>query len=88
MVIQSQLNKNCIRRNLGVSEIEEDSEGVLLNIPSFNPIVQGVAINKPAGSLIGPIFSNHCVDINKSKVYSTEGIFLGPVKYLQSKYEN
>lgn len=85
VIIQSKMDKNCIRRSIGVREITNDSEAVLLNIPSFNPIIPGVAINKPEGGLIGPIFSRHCVDILRSKVFSTDGLFLGTVKAFQIK---
>lgn len=87
VVIQSRLDKNCIRHNIGSSVTGNDTEAILINIPSFNPMVSGVAINKQGGGLVGPIFSKHCVDILRSKVFSTNGILLGTVKALQSKYQ-
>ncbi len=86
VVIQSHLDKNCIRKKIDEQAVENDSAGVLINIPSFNPIVAGIAINRPDGELIGPIFSNRCANLDKSNVFSKNGVFLGSVQSLRQRY--
>jgi len=83
VVLRSKMNKNCVRKSIGVAEVLGDSEGVLITLPSFNALVSGIQVNLPDARLQGPMFENGCADFSSSEVYSTDGVFLGTVTTLR-----
>jgi len=86
VVLHSKLNKNCIRRFLGLLEIPNDEYAKLITLPSFNRIVTGIAINSPNSKLQGPFFDNSCANLLESEVFSIDGLFLGTVGWLRARF--
>lgn len=84
--LQSKLSKNCVREKIGVNIQPDDIEGLLINMPSFNPLFRGVSINRPTSSLFGPIFQNNCVNLLESEIYSIDGILLGDVESMRKRF--
>jgi hypothetical protein len=83
VLLRSKLNKNCVRKSIGVPEDPEDPVGVLMTLPSFNTLLSGIQVNRPDAKLQGPMFESGCTDLGSSEVYSTDGVFLGTVDALQ-----
>jgi len=86
VILQSNLNKNCVRRAMGMLEIDNDASGNLITLPSFNQLVMGLAINNSQSKMQGPFFDNGCVNLTDSEVFSTEGIFLGTVGWMRERF--
>ncbi|MFW9845150.1 MAG: metallophosphoesterase [Candidatus Thorarchaeota archaeon] len=86
VVLKSQLDKNCVRRELGVLERPEDKRGTLITLPSFNEMFAGIQINTPKGSFQGPLFENGCAGLIQSEVYSITGVYLGTVEELRERF--
>jgi metallophosphoesterase superfamily enzyme len=70
---------------MGLDERTNDSSGTLVILPSFNPLLAGLAINMPQTRLQGPFYDNGCFNLDRAEVYSTQGIFLGTVQSLKRK---
>ncbi|MHA1638519.1 MAG: metallophosphoesterase [Candidatus Thorarchaeota archaeon] len=85
VVIKSKLDIDCIRKNMGMLEMD-DEKSVLITLPSFNELISGMYINRPNASFIGPLFENQCTDLRSSEVFSLDGIFLGTVEDLQNQF--
>ncbi|MFX1481824.1 MAG: metallophosphoesterase [Promethearchaeota archaeon] len=85
VVVKSKLNKNCVRRNLGILEDPDDIECTVVTLPSFNELFTGVSINSSTSKFQGPFFENKCTDLLKSEVYSIQGLFLGTVEWLRER---
>ncbi|MHA1965159.1 MAG: metallophosphoesterase [Candidatus Thorarchaeota archaeon] len=86
VVVKSKLDKNCVRRAMGILEIPSDDESVLFTLPSFNELLSGVSINYPKSEFQGPLFENQCASFLESEVFSIDGIFLGSVKWLRERF--
>jgi metallophosphoesterase superfamily enzyme len=86
IILHSKLNKDCIRRYLGILEIPNDEYAKLITLPSFNKIIAGIAINSPNSKLQGPFFDNLCADFLESEVFSIDGLFLGTVEWLRDRF--
>jgi hypothetical protein len=86
VILRSKLDKACVRQNIGAPEAPDDSEGVVVTLPSFNELLSGVQVNTPKTTLYGPIFQNGCADILKSDVYSIAGVYLGTVESLRERF--
>lgn len=85
VILRSRLNKNCLRENIGIPQGQEDSDGVLITLPSFNTLISGLPLNQQGAKLQGPLFESGCVDLPTSEVYSIDGVFLGSVEFLQAQ---
>jgi putative SbcD/Mre11-related phosphoesterase len=85
VVLKSKLDKNCVRRALGMLEVPDD-DSVLISLPSFNELLSGVSINYPKSELQGPLFDNKCASLLDSEVFSIDGIFLGSVDWLRERF--
>ncbi|MHB8605351.1 MAG: metallophosphoesterase [Thermoplasmatota archaeon] len=60
----------------------EDAELVVM--PAFNELVAGTAFNAPQGrDLLGPLFVNGCVDVERARLITLDGVELGTVKALR-----
>jgi putative SbcD/Mre11-related phosphoesterase len=87
VVLHSQLDKNCVRRCLGMLEIADDEYTKLVTLPSFNKILSGISVNSPSTKLQGPFFDNSCTDLIESEVFSIDGLFLGTVGWLRERFK-
>ncbi len=87
VALRTQLDKNCVRRAKGQLEMDSDKCSLTV-LPSFNELLTGVYINRPTSRLQGPLFDNGCANLKDSEVYSADGIYLGSVKDLQSRYNS
>jgi len=85
VILRSRLDKQCVRMKMGIEEETKDSEGKLLVLPGFNPLLTGISINRIDSELQGPFYTNGCIDFLDSDVLSTQGVFLGKVKLLRKK---
>lgn len=86
IILHSKLDKTCVRQNIGAPEAPDDSEGVVVTLPSFNELFSGVQVNTPKTTFYGPFFENGCADILKSDVYSIAGVYLGTVESLRERF--
>jgi putative SbcD/Mre11-related phosphoesterase len=85
VVLKSKLDRNCVRRELGILEVPENSQATLVTLPTFNEMFGGVAVNSPRSTFYGPLFENGCASLEDSEAYSIEGIFLGKVSWLREQ---
>ena len=86
VVLKSKLDRNCVRRAMGILDIPSDDECVLITLPSFNELLSGVSINYPKSEFQGPLFENKCASLLDSEVFSIDGIFLGSVNWLRERF--
>jgi len=86
VVLRSKLDKNCVRRAIGVLEIPEDVMCSLVTLPSFNELLSGISANHPKSAFLGPLFENQCTSLAESEVYSVDGIYLGSVKWFRERF--
>jgi putative SbcD/Mre11-related phosphoesterase len=86
IVLQSRLDKNCVRCAIGALETPEDTKCILITLPSFNELLSGVSVNYPKSAFLGPLFENKCAHLSDSKVYSIDGIYLGSVEWLRERF--
>ncbi|MFW9793761.1 MAG: metallophosphoesterase [Candidatus Thorarchaeota archaeon] len=86
VIIQSKLDKNCVRQSMGILENPEDTDCIMITLPSFNELFSGVPINYSTSKFYGPLFENKCASLHGSEVYSIEGLFLGTVDWLQERF--
>ena len=86
VILQSKLSKNCVRRHMGLLEIDEDDRAVLVSLPSFNQLISGLAINSSQSEMQGPFFENSCANFIDSEVFSTDGLFLGTVGWMRERF--
>lgn len=87
VVLRTELSKNCVRRFRGQLELDDDICALVI-MPSFNDMLTGVHVNRPKATLQGPLFENGCASLVSSEVYSIDGIFLGDVESLQTRYNS
>lgn len=72
----------------GASFSSEDSKSALVQIgnpkiivmPAFNPLLGGVALNRPEINFLGPILSSNFVEKGTAKVKLLDGTFLGSLE--------
>lgn len=86
VILQSQLSKNCVRRQMGLLEIEKDDRAILVTLPSFNQLISGLAVNLPRSEMQGTFFENSCTSLLDSEVFSIEGLFLGTVGWMREQF--
>lgn len=69
--------------------VERFGEGVVASeavlVPAFNPLLGGVALNRPEGAPIGPLLANGVVGLDAGRVFTLDGIELGTVKNLRER---
>jgi putative SbcD/Mre11-related phosphoesterase len=86
VVLKSNLDKNCVRSEIGVLENPDDKTGTLITLPSFNKVFAGLQVNTPKTQFHGPVFENQCANLLDSEIYSTSGVYLGTTEQLRSRY--
>ncbi|MBD3157909.1 MAG: hypothetical protein GF309_03895 [Candidatus Lokiarchaeota archaeon] len=85
VTLSSRLNRTCVQKNLDLSIDENLNQGILVTLPSFNKLVSGIPVDSPESTFRGPIFDNGCANLIKSKVFSTQGTYLGTVRFLRNR---
>jgi len=88
VVMKGILDTDCVRRNLGLSTEHYAKRAELVVLPSFNPLVSGIALNDRNPVFDGPVFERGCIDLLASEVFSVDGILLGTVRDLQQAQRN
>ncbi len=54
-------------------------------MPAFNELVGGIAFNEASyETLLGPLFSNRAISLEKAQAYLLDGTYLGTVEQLRS----
>ncbi len=86
VVIQSRLDKNCVRQTMGMLENPDDTDCTMITLPSFNELFSGVPVNYSTSEFFGPLFENKCANLHESEVYSIDGLFLGTVEWLRERF--
>ncbi len=86
VVVKSRLDRNCVRRELGMLEIPDEPPASLFTLPTFNEMFSGVAVNTPTSAFHGPFFENGCALLGASEVFSTTGVYLGEVSWLREQF--
>lgn len=86
VVLNSGLQKNCVRQHLGMLEIPEDDKATLTTLPSFNQLISGISVNSPRLEFQGPLFENSCVDIPNTEVFSIDGLYLGTIGWMREQF--
>ena len=85
VVIRSRLDRHCVCEKMGIEIQNMKREGSLLILPSFNPLLTGIPINRYDSKLQGPFYINGCIDFLNSDALSIQGLFLGKVKDLRER---
>ena len=86
VVLRSELDRNCVRRAMGILEVADDTRCIVVTLPSFNTLLSGISVNYPMSDFQGPFFENHCVRLSESEVHSIDGIYLGSVEWLRERF--
>ena len=86
VVVKSKLDRNCVRRELGMLEIPDERPASLFTLPTFNEMFSGVAVNTPTSAFHGPFFENGCAMLESSEVFSAAGVYLGEVSWLREQF--
>lgn len=67
-------------------DAEVPGEAVL--VPAFNPLLGGVALNRPEDEALGPLLSNGVVDLGAGRVFTLDGIELGTIEALRERLDD
>ncbi|TFG07248.1 metallophosphoesterase [Candidatus Thorarchaeota archaeon] len=86
VILQSQLDKNCVRLCMNTPQKSDDTQGLVITLPSFNELFSGVAINRLDTGFRGPLFENNCVDFLESEVFSMSGQYINSVRGLRKQF--
>jgi hypothetical protein len=84
--VKSKLDRACVRRQSTLPKSGKKGFQTMVTLPSFNELVLGIQLNRPNARFLGPLFENDCSDLLSATVYSTNGINLGSVEELQSRF--
>lgn len=85
VVLQSQLDRTCVQKQLNLSMNENLAQATLVTLPSFNKLVSGIPVDRSESTFRGPFFDNECASLSNSGVYSTQGTYLGTVRFLRER---
>ena len=83
VILRSKLDRHCVCEKMGIEKQNIERTANLLILPSFNPLLTGIPINRYDSKLQGPFYINGCIDFLNSDALSIEGLFLGKVKELR-----
>jgi putative SbcD/Mre11-related phosphoesterase len=67
-------------------EAQLPGEAVL--VPAFNPLLGGVALNRPEDEALGPLLTNDVIDLDRGRVYTLDGIELGTIGDLEERLDD
>ncbi len=62
--------------------------GEAVLVPAFNPLLGGVALNRPEDALLGPLLSNGVLEVDRGRVFTLDGIELGTIQALRERLED
>ncbi len=86
--VKSKLDRTCVRSKSGLPNSDKKGVQTMVTLPSFNELVLGIQINRPNARFLGPLFENNCSNLRSATVYSSNGINLGSVEELQSRFSD
>ncbi len=55
-------------------------------VPAFNPLLGGVALNRPDQDPLGPLLENGLVDLDQGRAFTLDGVDLGTLASLTERY--
>ncbi len=55
-------------------------------VPAFNPLLGGVALNRPGQDPLGPLLENDLVDLEQGRAFTLDGVDLGTLASLTERY--
>jgi putative SbcD/Mre11-related phosphoesterase len=67
---------------------DADLPGETVLVPAFNPLLGGVALNRPEDEPLGPLLANDVVDLDAGRVFTLDGLELGTVERLRERLED
>lgn len=67
---------------------EADLPGEAVLVPAFNPLLGGVALNRPEDDPLGPLLANEIVDLDEGRVFTLDGLELGTISTLREQLED
>ena len=82
--IKASLNEKLVRKKYKMKPNERLGNMQTIMVPTFNPILGGIALNKKKMSeYIGPLLTNKVFDVNDATAYMLDGTDLGKIKKLK-----
>jgi uncharacterized protein len=80
--IRTHLNERVLRRRF--PELGLFNNPSVIIMPAFNELVGGISFNEASyETLLGPLFSNRAILLDKAQAYLLDGTFLGTVEQLR-----
>lgn len=62
--------------------------GEAVLVPAFNPLLGGVALNRPEDDPLGPLLANDVIDLDAGRVFTLDGLELGRIGKLREQLED
>lgn len=62
--------------------------GEAVLVPAFNPLLGGIALNRPEDEPLGPLLANDVIDLDAGRVYTLDGVELGTIESLRERLED
>ncbi len=82
--IKSKLNERLVKKKYKIKSKEKIGKLQTVIMPTFNPILGGIALNKKKRSeYIGPLLTNNVFDVSNASAYMLDGTELGKIKKLK-----
>jgi hypothetical protein len=83
--VKSELNEKLVRKKYKMESDEKVGKLKTIIVPTFNPILGGIALNKKGkNEYIGPMLSNKVFDVSNAVAYLLDGTELGKIKKLKA----
>ncbi len=80
--IRTHLVENAIREHYG--ELEKWTDPEVIIMPAFNELCGGIPFNESLHEeLLGPVFANHAVELEKARAFLLDGTDLGMIGKLK-----
>ncbi|PSG97984.1 phosphoesterase [Thermoplasmatales archaeon SW_10_69_26] len=67
---------------------DADLPGEAVLVPAFNPLLGGVALNRPEDEALGPLLTNDVIDLGAGRVYTLDGVELGTIADLEERLDD
>ncbi len=82
--VKAKLNEKLVRKKYKMKPDERLGKMQAIIVPTFNPILGGIALNKKkANEYIGPLLTNKVFDVNDATAYMLDGTEIGRIKSLK-----
>lgn len=62
--------------------------GEAVLVPAFNPLLGGVALNRPEDDPLGPLLANDVIDLDAGRVFTLDGLELGTIGRLREHLDD